>query len=516
MIKNSIALLLLAATMQSQAQIFNSGFENNNGTPLSAYTKINADGLTVANYAEIQAFNTEAWMQFYDGYDDKIAFSTSMYSPPGKANDWLITPAITLPADGKPTLYWKAKSYDTTYADGYRVMISTTDTQMTSFTELLSVPNEQAYDFNARTLDLSTYKGQTVYLAYVNNTTDGLYLALNDLYISNSENCVMPDKSGLSVSGLSENSFNLNWTPTPGITTYDVGLTDFSTSVTSYGLQTTTSKSFSTLTSGKRYQAFLRNADCGSGWAGPYSIWTATKLPYAYNFEPTTENFGEYDSDGWKSNSWVMGSLSGASQDGVGYAFNGTSKSSTKNDWLYSYPIKLSVGEEVTITYYAAMSTATASPGMLKVSVASAPDQASHLQELSTQVVTGNAYKKYTTQFSTTTPGVYYFGFGNVTAPVAASGSLRLDNINFSSSILAIAENNGLSEIKIFPNPVKDILTISGAGKIQKTVVYAMDGKLVKAQLHNLEQIDFSGIPKGIYLVKIYCEKGVVTKKIIK
>lgn len=155
MIKNSLTLIILATAIQSQAQIFSSGFENNNGTPLSAYTKINADGLTVSEYAEVQDFNTEAWIQFYDGHDDKIAFSTSMYSPPGQANDWLITPAIILPADGTPTLYWKAKSYDTTYADGYKVMISTTDTQMHSFTELLAVTAEQAYDFNTRTLHLS-------------------------------------------------------------------------------------------------------------------------------------------------------------------------------------------------------------------------------------------------------------------------------------------------------------------------------------------------------------------------
>lgn len=355
-----------------------------------------------------------------------------------------------------------------------------------------------------------------MYLAFVNNTNDALYLALNDLYISNSANCVMPDKSGFSVSELSDSSFKLNWPPTAGITTYEVGLTDFNTPVTSSGLQTTTSKSFSGLTSGKRYQVFLKNADCGSGWAGPYSIWTASKLPYAYNFEPTKENFGEYDSDGWKSYSWLMGSISGGSQDGVGYAFNGTSKSSTKNDWLYSYPIKLSAGEVVTITYYAGMSTAAASPGTLKVSVASAPEKTAHLQDLSTQFVTGNAYTKYTSLFSANTEGIYYFAFGNVTTPVANPGSLRLDNISFTSSILATTEYNNLSEVKTYPNPVKDILTISGSGKIQKTEIYAMDGKLVKTQTGIVNSIDFSPMPKGIYLVKIYTEKGIVTKKIIK
>ncbi len=76
-----LSLAALALMIQFQAQIFSSGFENNNGTPLSAYTTINADGNTVAEWAPVQEFNTEAWIQFYDGYDNKIAFSTSSYDP---------------------------------------------------------------------------------------------------------------------------------------------------------------------------------------------------------------------------------------------------------------------------------------------------------------------------------------------------------------------------------------------------------------------------------------------------
>lgn len=115
------AAALLGTTISTEAQIFSSGFENNNGTPLSAYKKINADGNLVAEWAPLPAFNTDAWVQFYDGFDNKIAFSTSSYSPAGTSEDWLITPAISIPNSGTPAMYWKAKSYNEYAPDGYKV-----------------------------------------------------------------------------------------------------------------------------------------------------------------------------------------------------------------------------------------------------------------------------------------------------------------------------------------------------------------------------------------------------------
>ena len=507
-------VLLIAATLQFQSQIFSSGFENNNGTPLSSYTKINADGLTVPFYAPVLDFDTEAWIQFYDGYDNKIAMSTSWYDPAGTSNDWLITPSITIPATGNPTLYWKAKSYDLEKMDSYDVKISTTNNQQTSFTTtLLSVTSEQPYDFNSRTLDLSAYKGQTIYLAFINKTTDGMYLALDDLYISNSTNCILPSLTGFNSTNLTENSFTVNWNSTAGITNYDTGLTTFTVPVSSTGIQTALTKSFSGLQPATRYQFFLKNGDCGSGWATPKSVWTAALPPYSYDFEYTAENYGEYDSDGWTSGTWVNGTGS-ASQSGSGYVFNNTSKSFAKNDWIFSYPIKANAGDEITIKYFAQMSTATATPATLKVSAASAPNKESNIQELSSNTISGGNYVEYTSTFTAPESKIYYFGFGNVTPVVAVNASLRLDNVRITKTNLAV-QNASAYTMKVYPNPVKDILYIQSGEKIDKTEVYSVDGKLIKT-ISNSDKVDFSNVVKGIYILKIYTKSGVKTEKIIK
>lgn len=508
----SIGALVLIT--QLNAQIFNAGFEDNNGTPLSSFTKINADGNEVAFWAPVQEFNTEAWIQFFDGFDNKIAFSTSSYDPAGTSNDWLITPSITVPADGNPTLYWKAKSYDFEFTDSYSIKVSETNNQMASFTTtLLNVEGEQAYDFNSRSLDLSAYKGKTIHLAFVNNTTNGYYLAMDDLYISNSANCMMPDLSAFTSSNLTEKSFTANWGTTPGITAFDIGLTNYVTPVSSNGIQTATNKNFNSLQPGTRYQFFLKNSDCGSGWAGPKSVFTASLLPYAYDFEYTAENYGEYDSDGWSSGTWINGSGS-SSQTGQGYVFNNTSKTYAKNDWIFSYPIKLQANEKVEIKYFAQMGSETASPATLKVSVASQPEKEAITQELSSTQISGNTYAEYISTFTADTEGVYYFGFGNVTPPVANNAALRIDNIRFAKSDLAVS-NVSKNQLKVYPNPVKDILHLESTEKIEKTEVYSVDGKLLKTTSEN-NKVDFSQYGKGLYIIKMYTKSGVHTQKIIK
>lgn len=512
-----ISLLALSLAVSINAQVFNAGFENNNGTSLSQFKTINADGLQVPEWAQVQDFNSEAWIQFYDGYDNKIAFSTSYYSPEGQANDWLITPSITIPNSGTPTLYWKGKSYDFEYTDSYAIKVSETNNNQESFTTTLAqIDAEQPFDYASHTLDLSAYKGKTIYLAFVNNTNSGTYLALDDLYISQSADCVMPSLDGFSVSNLKPTSLTVDWSATSGITNYDTGLTTFDTPVSSKGTTSATTKSFNNLQAAKRYQFFLKNADCGSGWAGPKSIWTPTELPYSYDFEKTVENFGEYDSDGWASTTWLMGENSAVAQNGSGYAYNNTSTSTAgKNDWLFSYPIYLKNGETVTVKYYTSVGNAAADPVTLKVAVASAADKNSIIETLKTQSVSEEAYSESSVSYTAKADQVYYIGFGNTTPKVVTTTALRLDNIRFSKSNLAVNDVDKTS-IKFYPNPVVDQLNIKTDETIKSVQVYSLDGKLLKTINGNETAINFKNYPKGSYLVKIETNKSTTSQKVIK
>jgi len=509
-------VLLFSLTINVSAQIFSAGFENNNGTPLSAFKKVNNDSLTLSFTAQIQDFNTEAWIQFYDGYDNKIAFSTSYYLPAGQSDDWLITPAIEIPNSGTPTLYWKAKSYSLAQKADYDVRISATNDSITSFNDtLLSVTEEQPFDFKSHQLDLSAYKGQTIYIAFVNVTYDGYYLALDDMYVSKSADCVLPTIDNLDVSNLSENGFTVAWEANPAISSYDTGLTTFDVPVSSTGVQSSTTKTYTNLTPGTRYQFFLKNDDCGSGWSRPYSVWTAFLPPYSYDFESTEENFGEYGSDGWSSSTWLISSGNNRAQSGENYVYNNTNADFDSDNWIYSPPIKLDANEKLVISYYAHSATIQADSITLQLAVASLQNKADNSEIIASEVLEGtDDYQHYTATFIPEESGVYYIGFGNVTPAVETTGPVRLDNIEFKTESLGLPEPDKTA-ISLYPNPVKNVLHLNSTTPIQAVQVYSITGKSLNLTVDN-NRIDFSAVSPGVYFIKIKQASGITVKKIIK
>ena len=160
------------------------------------------------------------------------------------------------------------------------------------------------------------------------------------------------------------------------------------------------------------------------------------------------------------------------------------------------------------------MGNATASPATLKVSAATAPSKDQIIQEISSNAISGNTYTEYLSEYTATTEGVYYFGFGNVTPPVAVNAALRLDNIRFEKGVLAV-DYSVKQKISVYPNPVKTVLTVKSPVKIDRIEVYSMDGRMV-LKVADSNEIDFSQLPKGAYLLKIFTQEGVQMQKVLK
>lgn len=71
-------------------------------------------------------------------------------------------------------------------------------------------------------------------------------------------------------------------------------------------------------------------------------------------------------------------------------------------------------------------------------------------------------------------------------------------------------------KISIYPNPVKDEILIKSKLYIKKVEIYSLSGSLLIIENHFNEKISMSTLPKGIYLLKIYTEKGSVVNRIVK
>ena len=161
-------------------------FEDFEGPFPAGWTTINNDGLTPDTSV---GFISDAWVITPDLDDptsgDSVATSTSWYSPAGTADDWLISPSLSLGTFGNK-LSFKAKSYDGSFPDGFQVFASTHNVidsfiqQDTLLTVTAQSPYWTRYFVSLDSFDLT---GETIYLAFRNNSEDQYLLSLDSIYV---------------------------------------------------------------------------------------------------------------------------------------------------------------------------------------------------------------------------------------------------------------------------------------------------------------------------------------------
>ncbi|MDW9380288.1 T9SS type A sorting domain-containing protein [Chryseobacterium sp. JV558] len=90
---------------------------------------------------------------------------------------------------------------------------------------------------------------------------------------------------------------------------------------------------------------------------------------------------------------------------------------------------------------------------------------------------------------------------------------------NCSNSFLK-SDNAGfnIKQVKVFPNPVKDILQVSSDTPIKNIKIIDSQGRIIFDRNFNqaIINIDFSAYPAAVYIMKITTDKTQATKKIIK
>ncbi|MBO4654581.1 MAG: T9SS type A sorting domain-containing protein [Bacteroidales bacterium] len=101
---------------------------------------------------------------------------------------------------------------------------------------------------------------------------------------------------------------------------------------------------------------------------------------------------------------------------------------------------------------------------------------------------------------------VFMSGYGN---------NIFIDNIDICDSPLAV-EEHGNSELSVFPNPVKDVVTINFDKAVSQIEVYDVYGKLVKTFTTVNNSVNVSDLASGVYMLNMQTEDGVIVRKIVK
>ena len=127
-------------------------------------------------------------------------------------------------------------------------------------------------------------------------------------------------------------------------------------------------------------------------------------------------------------------------------------------------------------------------------------------------LISGNGDAKIIMSAQTNNTGV------NRTSNVLISGDSGVSPKTIAitqSAVLASGETKTFVTT-LYPNPTSDVLNIETQQKISKIEIYDLSGKLLKTADGKNKQVSVSQLNKGMYVIRIYTENGVVNSKFIK
>jgi hypothetical protein len=185
--KNLLVFILIFFTILLQAQIVLFSEDFNLGSIPSNFTTYDLDGLTpssaVTNYCPF----TGSFVVCQFG-GDTFAASSSSFTSAGTANDWMSTPSIALGSNNNSKfLLFDTRSGDPSYLDGVEIYVSTTGNTPQDFLTSTALYNStgigEPVSWTTRSVDLSAYSGQTIYIGFRNNTYDKLVLGIDNIKV---------------------------------------------------------------------------------------------------------------------------------------------------------------------------------------------------------------------------------------------------------------------------------------------------------------------------------------------
>ena len=100
-------------------------------------------------------------------------------------------------------------------------------------------------------------------------------------------------------------------------------------------------------------------------------------------------------------------------------------------------------------------------------------------------------------------------------APLSDKGSIFIDNLLVYNKLLSSTSSPNIKNVKIYPNPAKDIIKIdkNTNQNIKSVKLFSLSGQMIKE--FSKENIDVSDISNGTYFINITFEDGMVTTPVI-
>lgn len=182
-IKSAAILLALSGYIVSAASVREIRCDFTRGIP-SDWTLIDNDGNKLSPDVTRFGFSQgDSWIAYQVASEDNaVACSTSWYAKPGTSSDWMILPDLEVREAS--VLSWRAKAADKRFRDGYAVYVAPAGAvkpgDFKTDAPLFTVDAEEG-SWTNHTVSLSQFAGQTISIAFVNNSTDCQCLFIDDI-----------------------------------------------------------------------------------------------------------------------------------------------------------------------------------------------------------------------------------------------------------------------------------------------------------------------------------------------
>lgn len=460
----------------------------------------------------------------------------------------LVSPFIDLSALTTPALTF---SYHMFGAD-----INTLDVDVndgTGWTNSLSTltgaqQNADTDPWQSTVISLGAYNGATIQFRF--RATRGASFAgdisIDDVSVDDFNGCLPP--SGLAVSNVTSVSADFAWTIGGTETAWEYVNQAAGTGLptgagTSVGM---TSVSLGTLASSTAFEFYVR-ADCGSGnfsdWIGPISYATdcaPIPVPYGSMTGAPGNDFATFAGVCWElgdntpiasgpnglAGSWFAGDFANdtAHANGRSASINIFGTNPT-NDWLVTPEFDLGAGG----TYSAIFDIAHTDFDATNATNFGSDDEIqflvtddggvtwTSLQTWDDSTTVSNTGENVIVDISSYT-GIVRFAFWGTNGTTAGTDTdFFVDNFTVDGTP---ASNNTVEELgfNFYPNPVNDVLTITGAQNIVKASVMNMLGQEVMTVQPGVTnaKIDMTTLSAGIYLVQVTTDNRTSTIRVVK
>ena len=197
----------------------------------SPCTTYDGDGSATGGIQNVE-FDNQGYTGSYIVFENGLAssftahggtkFGCCMYASPAPNNDWFITPAISI-SNGTTFSFW-ARSANNSYGlEQFKVAISTNNTTFSTYLAGSSSTSVSApVEWTQYTYDLSSYAGQTMYIAIMCVSNDVFAFFIDDIEVSSSSTpsynlTVSPSSLSYTAAGESKTvtvTSNTSWTAT--------------------------------------------------------------------------------------------------------------------------------------------------------------------------------------------------------------------------------------------------------------------------------------------------------------